>query len=167
MTFLALIGSIAAGCPTVLKPSECTPTAAAAIAALVPKYLDPDAYAVVNGAVEETKALLDRPWGHILFTGSTRVGRLIATAAGRTLTPVTLELGGKSPLIVAPDYDLELAAKRILYGKCQNVGQVGASPMAGCSRCTAYSFLGPSVSCVSRPTMCSCRAPSTSRSWRR
>lgn len=128
LTFNPLIGAIAAGCPAVLKPSECAPTVAALIATLVPQYLDPAAYAVVSGGVEETKALLDRPWGHILFTGSTRVGRIIATAAGRTLTPVTLELGGKSPVIIAPDYDLELAAKRILYGKCQNVGQLCVSP---------------------------------------
>ena len=107
-----------------LKPSECTPATAALIAELVPRYLDPAAYAVVNGAVDETKALLDLQWGHVFFTGSTRIGRLVAAAAARYTTPVTLELGGKSPVIVAPDYDLELAAKRILYGKVQNVGQV-------------------------------------------
>lgn len=128
LTFLGLIGAIAAGCPTVLKPSECTPATAAIIAELVPKYLDPKAYAVVNGAVEETKALLDLQWGHIFFTGSTRIGRLVAAAAARYTTPVTLELGGKSPVIVSPDYDLELAAKRILYGKVQNVGQLCVSP---------------------------------------
>lgn len=128
LTFLGLIGAIAAGCPTVLKPSECTPTVAALIAALVPRYLDPESYAVVNGAVDETKALLDLRWGHILFTGSTQIGRIVAAAAGRTLTPVTLELGGKSPVIISPDYDLELAAKRVLYGKVQNVGQLCVSP---------------------------------------
>ena len=126
LTFLGLIGAIAAGCPTVLKPSECTPNVAALIAKLVPRYLDPAAYAVVNGAVDETKALLDKQWAHIFFTGSTRIGRIVAAAAAKFTTPVTLELGGKSPVIVSPDYDLELAAKRILYGKVQNVGQVGA-----------------------------------------
>lgn len=108
-----------------MKPSECTPATAALIAELVPKYLDPQAYSVVNGAVEETKALLDLQWGHIFFTGSARIGRIVAAAAAKFTTPVTLELGGKSPVIVSPDYDLELAAKRILYGKVQNAGQVG------------------------------------------
>lgn len=108
-----------------MKPSECTPATAALIAELVPKYLDPTAYAVVNGAVTETKALLDLKWGHIFFTGSARIGQLVAAAAAKFATPVTLELGGKSPVIISPDYDLELAAKRVLYGKVQNVGQVG------------------------------------------
>ncbi|GJE86460.1 aldehyde dehydrogenase family protein [Phanerochaete sordida] len=128
LTFLGLIGAIAAGCPTVLKPSECTPHVAALIAELIPRYLDPAAYAVVNGAVDETKTLLDLQWAHIFFTGSTRIGRIVATAAAKHVTPVTLELGGKSPVIIAPDYDLELAAKRVLYGKVQNVGQLCVSP---------------------------------------
>ena len=81
-------------------------------------------YAVVNGAVAETRALLDLPWAHIFFTGGAKVGRLVAAAAAKFTTPLTLKLGGKSPVIVAPDYDLELAAKRILFGKVQNVGQV-------------------------------------------
>lgn len=107
-----------------LKPSECTPHVAALMAELVPKYLDTEAYGVVNGAVDEIKALLDLQWGHIFFTGSTRIGRIIAAAAAKYTTPLTLELGGKSPVIISPDYDLELAAKRVLYGKVQNVGQV-------------------------------------------
>ena len=127
LTFLGLIGAIAAGCPTVLKPSECTPTVAALLAALVHKYLDPAAYVVLNGAVDETKALLDLRWGHVFFTGSARIGRIVAAAAAKHVTPITLELGGKSPVIISPDYDLELAAKRILYGKVQNVGQVSTS----------------------------------------
>ena len=118
-----------------IKPSECTPTTAALIADLVSKYLDPKAYAVVNGAVDETKALLDLQWGHVFFTGSTRIGRIVAAAAAKYTTPVTLELGGKSPVIIAPDYDLELAARRVLYGKVQNVGQVGAPRVARARRC--------------------------------
>lgn len=92
---------------------------------LIAKYLNPNAYTVVNGAVEETARLLELKWDHIFFTGSTRVGRVIAAAAARNITPVTLELGGKSPAIVdTGNTDVELAAKRILWGKSQNAGQV-------------------------------------------
>ena len=119
-----MVGAIAAGCPAVLKPSECTPATAALITDLLPKYLDPEAYAVVNGEIDETTTLLNLRWGHIFFTGSNKVGRIVASAAGKFTTPVTLELGGKSPVIISPDTDLELAAKRILFGKVQNVGQV-------------------------------------------
>lgn len=127
LAFLGLIGAIAAGCPTVLKPSEYSPATATLLADLIPKYLDPEAYIVVNGAVEEAQALLDLQWAHIFFTGSARIGRVIAAAAAKYTTPVSLELGGKSPVIISPDYDLELVARRILYGKSLNVGQVGAS----------------------------------------
>jgi aldehyde dehydrogenase (NAD+) len=122
-----MVGAIAAGCPVALKPSECTPATSSLMVELVPKYLDPAAYAIVSGAVEETKALLELPWGHIFFTGSSRVGRIVAAAAARYTTPLTLELGGKSPVIVSADCDVELSAKRLLYGKVQNVGQVSPS----------------------------------------
>ncbi|TCD62396.1 hypothetical protein EIP91_006950 [Steccherinum ochraceum] len=125
LTFNPLIGAIAAGCSAGIKPSEHTPTCASLMAQLVPKYLDPEAYIVVNGAVEETNALLTHRWDHIFFTGSGKVGKIIATAAAQLLTPVTLELGGKSPVIVAEDCtDVDLAAKRILWGKTSNAGQV-------------------------------------------
>lgn len=78
-----------------IQPSEGAPHAAALIAELVPRYLDPRAYSVVNGAVEETTELLKCRWDHIFYTGSGTVGRIIATAAAKQLTPVTLELGGK------------------------------------------------------------------------
>lgn len=94
------------------------------MAKLVPQYLDPDAYIVVNGAVQETSALLTHRWDHIFFTGGGKIGKIVATVAAQKLTPVTLELGGKSPVIVAEDCDIELAAKRILWGKSQNSGQV-------------------------------------------
>lgn len=94
------------------------------MATLVAKYLDTTAYTVVQGAVQETEALLAHRWAHIFFTGSARVGRIIATKAGEHLTPVTLELGGKSPVVIDEGCDLELAAKRILFGKVQNSGQV-------------------------------------------
>ncbi|EMD34726.1 hypothetical protein CERSUDRAFT_116921 [Gelatoporia subvermispora B] len=129
LTFNPMIGAIAAGCAVVLKPSELVPTCAALMAALVPKYLDPDVYAVVNGGPEETTHILDLQWDHIFFTGGTRVGRIIAAAAGKNLTPVTLELGGKSPVVIDGDFDdLALAAKRTLHGKMQNSGQLCVSP---------------------------------------
>ena len=98
------------------------------MASLVSKYLDPNAYAVVNGAVKETTAVLDLRWDHIFFTGGTKVGKVVATAAAKFVTPVTLELGGKSPVIIDLSCDMELAAKRVLYGKLQNSGQLCVTP---------------------------------------
>lgn len=119
-----LVGAIAAGCTCVVKPSELSPTVSTLLADLFPKYLDTDAYAIVNGAVPETERLLEFKWDHIFFTGSARVGRIIAVAAAKQLTPVTLELGGKSPVFIdANNTDLEIAARRVLWGKIQNAGQ--------------------------------------------
>lgn len=119
------IGAIAAGCTAVLKPSEYTPAVSSLLTELFAKYLDPDAFAVINGAEAETTRLLELRWDHIFFTGSTHVGRIVAAAAAKQLTPVTLELGGKSPVFVdAGHVDLEIAAKRLLWGKSQNTGQV-------------------------------------------
>ncbi|EKM49616.1 uncharacterized protein PHACADRAFT_179029 [Phanerochaete carnosa HHB-10118-sp] len=128
ITFSPLVGCIAAGCPAVLKPSEHTSAASALMASLVPKYLDPQAYVVVQGAVSQATALLDLPWGHIFFTGGIRIARQIAAAAAQFVTPLTLELGGKGPVIVDPDCDIELAAKRTLYGKVHNSGQLCVAP---------------------------------------
>ncbi|KAJ7211752.1 aldehyde dehydrogenase [Mycena pura] len=118
-----LAGAIAAGCCAVLKPSEITPHCGEALAELIPKYLDTRAYRVVLGSVPETTALLELQWDHIFYTGNNRVARIIAAAAAKHLTPLTLELGGKSAVIVDPAYDLTLAAKRILWGKALNCGQ--------------------------------------------
>ncbi|PSR73048.1 hypothetical protein PHLCEN_2v11089, partial [Hermanssonia centrifuga] len=128
LTLSPLVGAIAAGCPAVLKPSESTPTCSAIMAALVAKYLDPAAYTVILGAVEETTVLLELQWNHIFFTGGTNIGRKIAAAAGKNLTPLTLELGGKSPVVIDADCDVELVAKRLLFGKVQNAGQLCVSP---------------------------------------
>ncbi|KAI0790454.1 Aldehyde/histidinol dehydrogenase [Abortiporus biennis] len=128
LTFNPLVGAIAAGCPVALKPSESSPACSALIAELVPKYLDQDAYIVVNGAVPETTALLDLRWDHIFFTGGGSVGRVVAAAAAKFVTPVTLELGGKSPVIIDSDCDIEVAAKRTLFGKLQNNGQLCVTP---------------------------------------
>ena len=102
---------------------------AALLASLLPRYLDTQAYGVVLGAVEETTTLLDLQWGHIFFTGGVNIGRIVATAAAKNVTPVTLELGGKSPVIISPDCDVKLAAKRVLHGKVQNTGQVGVGSL--------------------------------------
>ncbi|KAI0706188.1 Aldehyde/histidinol dehydrogenase [Cytidiella melzeri] len=128
LTFKPLAGAIAAGCAAVLKPSEVTAHSAALMAELVPKYLDPSAFAIVNGAVPETTALLDLRWDHIFYTGGVVVGRVIAAAAAKFVTPLTLELGGKSPVIVDEGCDTDLVAKRILNGKCVNSGQLCVSP---------------------------------------
>ena len=128
LTFTPLVGAIAAGCPVVMKPSESTPACSTIMTTLLPKYLDPAAYVIVNGAVKETTALLDLRWDHIFFTGGTAVGKIVATAAAKFVTPLTLELGGKSPVIVDSNCDIELAAKRVLWGKVQNNGQLCFSP---------------------------------------
>jgi aldehyde dehydrogenase (NAD+) len=124
LTFQPLIGAIAAGCTAVLKPSELVPTFSQLLEEIVPKYLDPNVCRVVNGAVPETSELLELQWDHIFYTGNGRVARIIASAAAKHLTPLSLELGGKSPVIIDSAYDIDLAAKRILWGKCNNAGQV-------------------------------------------
>lgn len=131
LSFQPLIGAIAAGCCAVIKPSEAVPHVSQLIADLLPKYLDPCAYWVVNGAVPEATKLLELQWDHIFYTGNSRVARVIASAAAKYLTPLSLELGGKSPVLVDAAYDMDLAAKRILWGKCNNAGQVSD---AACSR---------------------------------
>jgi aldehyde dehydrogenase (NAD+) len=94
----------------------------------LPEYLDSEAIAVVEGAVGETKALLDERFDHIFYTGNGRVGRVVMEAASRHLTPVTLELGGKSPAIVDDSANLEVAARRITWGKFLNAGQTCIAP---------------------------------------
>lgn len=123
-----LVGAVAAGNTVVLKPSELAPATSAALAELVPRYLDSEAVAVVEGGVEVTTELLEQRWDHILFTGSTRVGRIVMEAAAKHLTPVTLELGGKSPTIVAADANIGVAAKRIAWAKTVNAGQTCVAP---------------------------------------
>lgn len=123
-----MIGAIAAGNCFVLKPSELSPAVSGLIAELVPKYLDPDVVRIVLGAVPETTRLLELPWAHILYTGSGRVAKIICAAAAKTLTPVSTELGGKSPVVIDPKCDLQTAAKRIMWGKCVNAGQTCVAP---------------------------------------
>jgi aldehyde dehydrogenase (NAD+) len=122
------VAALAAGNALVIKPSELAPATSAALAELIPRYLDAEAVRVVEGAVDVTTELLEQRWDHILFTGSTRVGQVVMEAAAKHLTPVTLELGGKSPTIVAADADLAVAAKRIAWGKTINAGQTCTAP---------------------------------------
>ncbi|CEL57774.1 hypothetical protein RSOLAG1IB_02518 [Rhizoctonia solani AG-1 IB] len=123
-----VIGAIAAGCAVVVKPSELTPATSGLLASLIAKYFPSDVVTVVNGAIPETTRLLDLPWDHIMYTGGGNVGKIVATAAAKHLTPVTLELGGKSPVIIDPASDMKLAARRILWGKATNAGQTCVAP---------------------------------------
>ena len=123
-----LAGALAAGNAVVLKPSEVSAHTSALLARLVPQYLDRDAVALVEGAVPETSALLAERFDHIFYTGNGTVGRVVMEAAAKHLTPVTLELGGKSPCIVDRDVDLEVAAHRIAAGKFVNAGQTCIAP---------------------------------------
>jgi aldehyde dehydrogenase (NAD+) len=123
-----LVGAIAAGNCVVLKPSEVTANTSEVLAELLPRYLDNDAIALVEGGVEQTTALLDERFDHIFYTGNGTVGRIVMQAAAKNLTPVTLELGGKSPCIVDRTADLALAARRIAWGKFLNAGQTCVAP---------------------------------------
>ena len=123
-----LVGAIAAGNCSVVKPSEHTPTVSALLARVLPEYLDPDAVAVVEGAARETQDLLDQALDHAFFTGGAEIAKAIMAGAARHLTPVTLELGGKSPVIVAEDADVRVAARRIAWAKSLNSGQTCLAP---------------------------------------
>jgi aldehyde dehydrogenase (NAD+) len=128
LTLTPLIGAIAAGNCAALKPSEVSAHTSALLARLIPAYLDSDAFAVFEGGPDISTELLEQRFDHIFFTGSEKIGRIVMTAAARHLTPVTLELGGKSPCIIAADSDLELAARRVAWGKYLNAGQTCIAP---------------------------------------
>ncbi|KAJ5370470.1 uncharacterized protein N7496_006562 [Penicillium cataractarum] len=119
-----LIAAITAGCCAIIKPSELTVACQNLLRDLVTRYLDPTAIRVVCGGVDETTKLLELPFNHIFFTGSANVGRHISTAAAKSLTPTTLELGGQCPAIVGRSANLERAAKAIAYSKFLNAGQI-------------------------------------------
>ncbi len=123
-----LVGAIAAGNAAVLKPSEVASATSRVLADACRTYLDPDAVVVVEGGVPETTALLEQRWDHIFYTGNGRVGRIVLEAAAKHLTPVTLELGGKSPAIVDREANLVVAARRIAWGKFLNAGQTCIAP---------------------------------------
>jgi acyl-CoA reductase-like NAD-dependent aldehyde dehydrogenase len=134
LTFAVAVGAIAGGNPVIMKPSEQAPATSNLIAKLCRQYLDPGSVQIVEGGQEVVTPLLQQEWAKIVFTGSERVGRIVATAAAKTLTPLLLELGGKSPCYVdyeAPPTSLKLAAQRIVWGKTWNAGQTVSTKRGG------------------------------------
>ncbi|KAM5536907.1 hypothetical protein V8D89_009454 [Ganoderma adspersum] len=128
LTLSPLVGAIAGGNAAVIKPSEHSPATSALFAELIPKYLDPELYHVIKGAIPETTKVLELRWDHILYIGNGRVARIISAAASKHLTPLTLELGGKNPVVIDPKTDLKMAAKRIFWGRCLGTGQICVCP---------------------------------------
>ncbi|WP_411107716.1 aldehyde dehydrogenase family protein [Streptomyces sp. cmx-4-9] len=123
-----VVGALAAGNCVVAKPSELAPATSRAVAGLLPRYLDRDAVAVVEGAVAETTDLLAQRFDHVFYTGNGKVGRIVMRAAAEHLTPVTLELGGKSPVFVDRGTDLDVVAARLAAAKFMNAGQTCVAP---------------------------------------
>ncbi|XP_041365280.1 aldehyde dehydrogenase, dimeric NADP-preferring-like [Gigantopelta aegis] len=128
LSLLPLIGALSAGNCAILKPSEISQNCAQLIEQLIPKYLDNDCVKVVNGGVPETTALLSERFDYIFYTGNNVVAKIVMAAAAKYLTPVTLELGGKSPVYVDRNVNMEVVARRILWGKCSNAGQTCIAP---------------------------------------
>jgi aldehyde dehydrogenase (NAD+) len=123
-----LVAAVSAGNCALIKPSELSANMSALMAELIPKYLDNEAFAVIEGAVDETTELLKHPFDHIIYTGGEVVGKIVMRAAAEYLTPVTLELGGKSPCIVDSSTDLNVTAARIVWSKWMNAGQTCVAP---------------------------------------
>jgi aldehyde dehydrogenase (NAD+) len=128
LTLGPAVGALAAGNAVVLKPSEVSPASSALMAELVPRYLDNDAVAVIEGDGAVSQQLISQGFDRVCFTGGTEIGRKVYESAASQLTPVTLELGGKSPVIVAADADIAVAAKRIAWTKLINSGQTCIAP---------------------------------------
>ena len=123
-----LAGALAAGNRVMIKMSEFTPKTGELFAQLIAKYFSPDHVTVVNGGADVAREFSALPFDHLLFTGSTEVGKQVMRAAAENLTPVTLELGGKSPAIIGPECKIDEAAEKILFGKCLNAGQTCIAP---------------------------------------
>ncbi|GLX49598.1 aldehyde dehydrogenase [Streptomyces hygroscopicus subsp. hygroscopicus] len=128
LLLVPVVGALAAGNAVVAKPSELSPATSALMARLLPRYLDDDAVAVVEGGVPETTALLAESFDHVFYTGNGAVGRIVMKAAAEHLTPVTLELGGKSPVFVDRDADVAVTAARLARTKFANAGQTCVAP---------------------------------------
>ncbi|RME29432.1 MAG: coniferyl aldehyde dehydrogenase [Deltaproteobacteria bacterium] len=128
LAILPMVAAISAGCRVLVKPSELAPRTAELFARMVGEVLPPDVAQVVTGGVEVSAAFSALPFDHLFFTGSTSVGRHVMRAAADNLTPVTLELGGKSPAIVHPSFPMARAAERIMAGKLFNAGQTCIAP---------------------------------------
>ncbi|PFM62159.1 aldehyde dehydrogenase [Bacillus cereus] len=123
-----LVGALAAGNTVILKPSELTPNVSKVLVKMLEELFTEELVAVVEGGVEESTALLKEPFDYIFFTGSVGVGKVVMGAAAKNLTPLTLELGGKSPCIVHKDAKLDVTARRIVWGKFLNAGQTCVAP---------------------------------------
>ena len=128
LAIVPLANALAAGNRVMIKPSEATPTVSALLARMLGEIFSADEVLVVQGDAALGASFTQLPFDHLLFTGSTAVGRLVMAAAAANLTPVTLELGGKCPAVIAPDYPVEHAADRIAFGKCFNGGQTCVAP---------------------------------------
>ncbi|KAI9301070.1 Aldehyde/histidinol dehydrogenase [Cunninghamella echinulata] len=128
LLLMPFVGALAAGNCVLLKPSEVSAYTASVITKYLPEYLDKRAYAFVNGGVAETTVVLEQKFDHIFYTGNGVVGKIVMKAAANHLTPVTLELGGKSPVVVASDADLDITANRLIWGKFFNNGQTCVAP---------------------------------------
>ncbi len=128
LAFAPLVNAIAAGNRAMIKPSEFAPRTSALVERVVNEVFAPDQVAVVQGDAAVGAAFAALPFDHLIFTGSTAVGRKVMAAAAGNLTPVTLELGGKSPALIAPGFSIERAAERIAFGKCFNAGQSCVAP---------------------------------------
>lgn len=128
LSFAPVIAAIAAGNTVILKPSELPSNTAAAMTKIVKENFDPAFFTVVEGGVEETQELLKQKFDKIFFTGSTKVGKIVYKAAAENLTPVTLELGGKSPAIVTENCNLKVSVRRLVWGKFLNAGQTCIAP---------------------------------------
>ena len=123
-----LVSALAAGNTAILKPSEHAPATAQLISSLIEQAFPPEIVQVVQGDGNTAQALLAERFDHIFFTGGERIGKLVMAAAAQHLTPVTLELGGKSPAVVLSDADLEVTSRRLVWGKCLNAGQTCIAP---------------------------------------
>lgn len=123
-----LVGALAAGNTAILKPSELAPATSKCVKKLISENFDEGLVAVVEGDIPETTELLEHPFDHIFYTGNGMVAKIIMAAAAKNLTPVTLELGGKSPCVVAGNLDIDLVSKRIVWGKFFNTGQTCVAP---------------------------------------
>jgi coniferyl-aldehyde dehydrogenase len=128
LTVAPLTSALAAGNRALLKPSEFVPKTAALFAEVVPKYFSEDEVAVVTGGADISQRFAELPFDHLLFTGSTKVGAKVMQSASKNLVPVTLELGGKSPVIIGRSAKLDLAGTRLTFGKLLNGGQLCLSP---------------------------------------
>ncbi|MDU9337684.1 aldehyde dehydrogenase [Staphylococcus aureus] len=128
LVFEPLIGAIAAGNTAIIKPSELTPNVARVIKRLINETFDANYIEVIEGEIEETQTLIHLPFDYVFFTGSENVGKIVYQAASENLVPVTLELGGKSPVIVDETANIKVASERICFGKFTNAGQTCVAP---------------------------------------